>query len=180
MSRYNLRTPWAIHFKLRIVIEIDSLMVCILFGEISIFHSRVMGLYSSNCRRFFICCTVNWEPLGPIHFKLRTVIGIDSLTVCILFGEISIFHSRVMERKSLQILYECWRRVYHALLAQQFIGFVLLQITLSLDIHYQTNMSTACKSNAVCILHISYILSMFNQLVKFLHENSRQFPFNRY
>jgi hypothetical protein len=24
----------------------------------------------------------------PIHFKLRTVIGIDSLTVCILFGEI--------------------------------------------------------------------------------------------
>jgi hypothetical protein len=64
MSRSNLRTPWAIHFKLRIVIEIDSLMVCILFGEISIFHSRVMGLYSSNCRRFFICCTVNWEPLG--------------------------------------------------------------------------------------------------------------------
>jgi hypothetical protein len=36
----------------------------ILFGEILIFHSRVMGLYSSNCRRFFICRTVNWEPLG--------------------------------------------------------------------------------------------------------------------
>jgi hypothetical protein len=33
------------------------------FGEISIFHSRVMGLYSSNCRRFFVCCAVNWEPL---------------------------------------------------------------------------------------------------------------------
>ena len=26
-------------------------------------HSRVMGLYSSNCRRFFVCRTVNWEPL---------------------------------------------------------------------------------------------------------------------
>jgi hypothetical protein len=26
--------------------------------------------------------------LQPIHFKLRTVIGIDSLMVCILFGEI--------------------------------------------------------------------------------------------
>ena len=64
MSRSNLRTPWPIHFKLRIVIGIDSLMVCILFGEISIFHSRVMGLYSSNCRRFFVCCAVNWEPLG--------------------------------------------------------------------------------------------------------------------
>ena len=37
MSRSNLRTPWPIHFKLLIVIGIDSLMVCILFGEISIF-----------------------------------------------------------------------------------------------------------------------------------------------
>ena len=63
MSRCKLRTPWPIHFKLRIVIGIDSLMVCILFGEISIFHSRVIGLYSSNCRRFFVCCAVNWEPL---------------------------------------------------------------------------------------------------------------------
>jgi hypothetical protein len=97
MSRCKLRTPWPIHFKLLIVIGIDSLMVCILYGEISIFHSRGMGLYSSNCRWFFVCRTVNWEPLGQIHFKLRTFIGIDSLTVCILFGEISIFHSRVME-----------------------------------------------------------------------------------
>ena len=50
ISRCKLRTPWPIHFKLRIVIGIDSLMVCILFGEISIFHSRVIGLYSSTCR----------------------------------------------------------------------------------------------------------------------------------
>jgi hypothetical protein len=64
MSRCKLRTPLPIHFKHHIVIGIDSLMICILFGEISIFHSRVMGLYSSNCRRFFICRTVNWEPLG--------------------------------------------------------------------------------------------------------------------
>ena len=59
MSRCKLRTPWPIHFKLCIVIGIDSIMVCMLFGEISIFHSRVMGLYSSNCRRFFICHAVN-------------------------------------------------------------------------------------------------------------------------
>jgi hypothetical protein len=45
MSRCKLRTPFPIHFKLCIDIGIDSLMVCILFGEISIFHSRVMGLY---------------------------------------------------------------------------------------------------------------------------------------
>ena len=63
MSRSNLRTPWPIHFKFHRVIGIDDLTVCILYGEISIFHSRVMGLYSSNCRRFFVCCAVNWEPL---------------------------------------------------------------------------------------------------------------------
>jgi hypothetical protein len=64
MSCCKLRAPWPIHFKLRIFIGIDSLMVCILFGVISIFHSRVMGLYSSNCRWFFICRAVNSEPLG--------------------------------------------------------------------------------------------------------------------
>jgi hypothetical protein len=95
MSLSNLRTPRPIHFKLRIVIGIVSLMVCILYGEISIFHSRVMGLYSSNCRRFFVCRTVNWELLGQFTSNFA-VIGIDSLTVCILFGEISIFHSRVV------------------------------------------------------------------------------------
>jgi hypothetical protein len=64
MSRSNLRTPWPIHFKFHRVIGIDGLTVCILYGEFSNFHSRVMGLYSSNCRRFFICRAVNWEPLG--------------------------------------------------------------------------------------------------------------------
>jgi hypothetical protein len=64
MSRSNLRTPWPIHFKFHRVIGIDDLTVCILYGEITNFHSRVMGLYSSNCRRFFVCRAVNWEPLG--------------------------------------------------------------------------------------------------------------------
>ena len=63
MSCSNLRTPWTIHFKFHRVIGIDCLTVCILFGEIFIFHSRVMWLYSSNCRRYFVCRTVNWEPL---------------------------------------------------------------------------------------------------------------------
>ena len=59
MSRSNLRTPWPIHFKFHRVIGIDGLTVCILYGEISNFHSRVVGLYSSNCRRFFVCRAVN-------------------------------------------------------------------------------------------------------------------------
>jgi hypothetical protein len=59
MSRSNLRTPRPIHFKFHRVIGIDGLTVCILYGEISNFHSRVMGLYSSNCRRFFVCHPVN-------------------------------------------------------------------------------------------------------------------------
>jgi hypothetical protein len=120
MSRCKLRTHWPIHFKLRTFIGIDSLTVCILFGEILIFHSRVMGLYSSNCRRFFVCRAVNWQTPSPIHFKLRTVIGIDSLywflkkcVVCInvpihvygaAVGEILIFHSRVMGKKVFTII----------------------------------------------------------------------------
>ena len=96
MSRSNLRTPWPIHFKFHRVIGIDGLTVCILYGEIANFHSRVVGLDSSNCRAIFrmSCCKLRTP--WPIHFKLRIVIGIDSLMVCILFGEISIFHSRVM------------------------------------------------------------------------------------
>jgi hypothetical protein len=80
MSHSNLRTPWPIHFKFHRVIGIDGLMVCILYGEISIFHM-------SHCE-----LRTPW----PIHFKFHRVIGIDGLMVCILFGEISIFHSRVM------------------------------------------------------------------------------------
>jgi hypothetical protein len=45
MLHSNLRTPWPIHFKFHRVIGIDGLTVCILYGEISIFHSRVMGLF---------------------------------------------------------------------------------------------------------------------------------------
>jgi glycosyltransferase involved in cell wall biosynthesis len=74
MSRCKLRTPLPIHFKLRIVIGIDSLMVCILFCEISIFHSRVMGLYSSNCRRIFVCHAVNWEPLGQFTSNIAQLL----------------------------------------------------------------------------------------------------------
>jgi hypothetical protein len=61
---FHMSRSWPIHFKFHRVIGIDGLMVCMLFGEISIFHSRVMGLYSSNCRRFFVCHAVNWEPFG--------------------------------------------------------------------------------------------------------------------
>jgi hypothetical protein len=120
MSRCKLRTPRPIHFKLRIVIGIDSLMVCILFGEISIFHSRVMGLYSSNCRRFFVCRAVNWEPLHQFTSNfvllLELIVFTDFSKKCCFqlykycinvpihvygaaVGEIEIFHSRVMGKK---------------------------------------------------------------------------------
>jgi hypothetical protein len=74
MSRCKLRTPWPIHFKLRTIIGIDSLTICLLFGEISIFHSTVMGLYSSNCRRFFVCRAENWEPLGQFTSKFAQLL----------------------------------------------------------------------------------------------------------
>jgi hypothetical protein len=100
MSRSNLRTPWPIDLKFHRVIGIDGLTICIIYGKISNFHSRVMGLYSSNCtwilRQFFCMSHCKLRTPWPLHFKLRIVIGIDSLMVCILIGEISIFHSRVM------------------------------------------------------------------------------------
>jgi hypothetical protein len=47
---------------------IDGLTVCILYGEILNFHSRVMGTLFIKLymilRQFFVCRVVNWEPLG--------------------------------------------------------------------------------------------------------------------
>jgi hypothetical protein len=88
-------------------------MVCILFGEISIFHSRVMGLYSSNCRRFFICHAVNWEPLGQFTSNFAQLLELIVLWSVYFWWNLDFS----WERKSLQILYECWRWAYHALLA---------------------------------------------------------------
>jgi hypothetical protein len=122
MSCCKLRTPWPIHFKLRIVIGIDSLTVCILFGEISIFHSRVMGLYSSNCRRVFVCHTVNWELLGQFTSNFTQLVELIILQSVYFLVKFRFFVQELWERKSLQILYECWRRAYHALLVQLFIN----------------------------------------------------------
>ena len=125
MLRCKLRTPWPIHFKLRTVIGIDSLTVCILFGEISIFHSRVMGLYSSNCRRFFVCRALNWKPLGQFTSNVAQLLELIVLrSVCFLV-KFRFFIQELWERKFLQILYECWRRAYHALLAQLFITNII-------------------------------------------------------
>jgi hypothetical protein len=103
------------------VIGIDSLTVCILFGEISIFHSSVMGLYSSNCRRFFVCRAVNWEPLGQFTSNFAQLLELIVLRSVYFLVKFQFFIQELWERKSLQILYECWRRAYHALLVQLFI-----------------------------------------------------------
>ena len=125
MSRFNLRTPWPIHFKLRIFTGIDSLMVCILFGEISIYHSRVMGLYSSNCRRCFLCRAVNWEPLGQFTSNFAQLLELIVLRSVYFLVKFRFFIQELWERKFLQILYECWRRAYHTPLTQLFIVFVV-------------------------------------------------------
>ena len=104
MSRSNLRTPWPIHFKFHRVIGIDVLTVCILYGEISIFIPELWDFILQIVRDLKAIVHMSRCKLRtplPIHFELCTVIGIDSLTVCILFGEISIFHSRVMGLKLL-------------------------------------------------------------------------------
>jgi hypothetical protein len=121
MSRSNFRTPWPIHFKFHRVIGIDG----ILFGEIWIFHSRVMGLYSSNCRRFFVCRAVNWEPLSQFTSSFAQLLELIVLQSVYFLVKFRFFIQELWDRKSLQILYKCWRRAYHALLAQLFILFIL-------------------------------------------------------
>ena len=121
MSLSNLRTPWPIHFKFHRVIGIDGLTVCILYGEILNFHSRVMGLYLSNCRQFFICRTVNWEPLGQFTSNFAQLSELIVLRSVYFLVKFRFFIQELWERKSSQILYECWRWAYHVLLAQLFI-----------------------------------------------------------
>jgi hypothetical protein len=116
-----LRTPWPIHFTFHRVIGIDGLTVCILYGEISNFHSRVMGLCSSNCRRFFVCRAVNSEPLNQFTSNFAQLMELIVLQSVYFLVKFRFFIQELWERKSLQILYECWRRAYHALLAQLFI-----------------------------------------------------------
>jgi hypothetical protein len=121
MSRSNLRAPWPIHFKFHRVIGIDGLTVCILYGEILNFHSSVMGLYSSNYRRFFVCRAVNWELLGQFTSNFALLLELIVLRSVYFLVKFRFFIQELWERKSLQILYKCWRRAYHALLAQLFI-----------------------------------------------------------
>jgi hypothetical protein len=91
MSRSNLRTPWPIHFKLHRVIGIDGLNFMVKFR---IFIPELWDFIHQIVRDFkAIFCMSRCKlrtPL-PIHFKLCIAIGIDSLMVCILFGEIQFF-----------------------------------------------------------------------------------------
>jgi hypothetical protein len=96
MLRSNLRTPRPIHFKFHRVIGIDGLTVCILFGEILNFHSRVMGLYSSNCRRFFVCRAVNWEPFDQFTSNFAQLLELIVLRSVYFLVKFRFFYSRVM------------------------------------------------------------------------------------
>jgi cation transport ATPase len=105
MSRSNLRTPWPIHFKFHRVIRIDGLTVCILYGEISNFYSRVMGLYSSNCRRFFVCRAVNWEPLGQFTSSFAQLLKLIVLRSVYFLVKFPFFIQELWERKSTNIVW---------------------------------------------------------------------------
>ena len=106
MSLSNLRLPWPIYFKFHRVIGIDGLTVCIIYGEISNFHSRVMGLYSSNCRQFFICCAVNWEPLGQFTSNFAQLLELIVSQSVYFLVKFRFFIQELWERKSTDIV---WR-----------------------------------------------------------------------
>jgi hypothetical protein len=101
MSHSNLKTPWPIHFKFHRVIGINGLMVCILYGEISNFYSRVMGLYSSNCRQFFVCRAVNWKPHGQFTSNFAHLLELIVLRSVYFLVKFRFFIQELWERKSL-------------------------------------------------------------------------------
>ena len=80
-------------------------MVCILFGEISIFHSRVMGLYSSNCRWFFVCRAVNWEPFGQFTSNFTQLLELMVLRSVYFLVKFRFFIQELWERKSTNIVW---------------------------------------------------------------------------
>jgi hypothetical protein len=53
---------------------------------------RIMVYHCPSVCPFHMSCS-NLRTPWPIHFKFHRVIGIDGLTVCILYGEILNFHS---------------------------------------------------------------------------------------
>jgi hemoglobin-like flavoprotein len=125
MSRCKLRTPRPIHFKLGIAIGIDSLMVCILFGEIpelwerkflQILYECWRRVYHALLAQLFISIWILKKVLIVKYFQFSM-----KILKCYFLVKFRFFIEELWERKSLQILYECWRRAYHALLAQLFI-----------------------------------------------------------
>jgi hypothetical protein len=58
-----------------------------------VFKTGRIMVYQCLSVRPFHMSRSNLRTPWPIHFKLHRVIGIDGLTVCILYGEILNFHS---------------------------------------------------------------------------------------
>jgi hypothetical protein len=107
------------------LLELIVLRSVYVLVKFRIFHSRAMGLYSSNCRRFFVCRAVYWEPFGQFTSNFAHLLELIVWRSVYFLEKFQFFIPELSERKSLQILYECWRRAYHALLAQLFIISVL-------------------------------------------------------
>ena len=64
-----------------------------------------------------------------------------------LLVKLKFFIQELWERMSLQILYECWRRAYHALLAQLFIAIIIIIILLLSFFPLHMNLSTTDLRN---------------------------------
>ena len=71
---------------------------------------------------------VNWEPLGQFTANFAQLLELIVLRSVYFLVKFRFFIQELWERKSLQILYECWRRAYHAHLAQVFISFWWLTV----------------------------------------------------
>jgi hypothetical protein len=100
-------------------------------GEILNFHSRVMGLYSSNCRRFFVCHAVNWEPLGQFTSNFAQL-----LELIVLQSVYLVYHNTSRLKDGCVKIKRCSQMVEKVTMSQ-------IQILLSVinGIFYQTYVS---------------------------------------
>ena len=174
MSRCKLRTPWPIHFKFRRVIGIDGLMVCIPYGEISIFHSRIMGLYSSNCRRFFVCHTVNWEPLDQFTSNFTQLLELIVLRSGFFLVKFRFFIQELWERKSTNIVWMLTTGVSCALGGPVYLSNLYNNVIIrgayffAKNIQFQAPFFFPCFCFFVCFLFYFFVcLLCFFLLVRF-------------
>jgi hypothetical protein len=105
---------------------------------------------------FCICHAVNWEPFGQFTSNFAQLLELIVLRSVYFLVKFRFFIQELWERKSLQILYECWQRAYRALLAQLFINILSPREGKRLQLSSSSIKSTQKSSLSLSVSHIIF------------------------